>query len=145
LLLSFVPVIVMFWFSYGLMNRFDRTLVLDAVEEVRQDTALMAELLSKYAAENAQAEAVAMAASPAVKHGFEGHSFAGALEDLRAHEPTLQGGFAVALDDGGIEAASGSLQPWSILKPGFRRGQSTLNIRKCSTGKTEITSSEAHP
>ncbi len=125
LLLSFVPVIVMFWFSYGLMNRSIERWFSTPVEEVRQDTALMAELLSKYAAENAQAEAVAIAASPAVKHGFEGHSFAGALEDLRAHEPTLQGGFAVALDDGGIEASFGVPAPWSILKPRIPAG--TIN------------------
>src|ERR1041384_1874341 len=46
LLLSFVPVIVMFWFSYGLMNRSIDKWFSTPVEEVRQDTALMAELLS---------------------------------------------------------------------------------------------------
>jgi len=45
LLLSFVPVIVMFWFSYGLMNRSIERWFSTPVEEVRQDTALMAELL----------------------------------------------------------------------------------------------------
>src|SRR5262249_39636566 len=39
LLLSFVPVIVMFWFSYGLMNRSIERWFSTPVEEVRHDTA----------------------------------------------------------------------------------------------------------
>lgn len=116
LLLSFVPVIVMFWFSYGLMNRSIERWFSTPVEEVRQDTALMAQLLSKYAAENAQAEAVSIAAAPAVQHAFEGHSFTGALDELRTHEPTLRGGFAVALDDNGVEASLGVPAPWALLR-----------------------------
>ena len=117
LLLSFVPVIVMFWFSYGLMNRSIERWFSTPVEEVRQDTALMSELLSKYAAENARAEALSLAASPAVRHAFEGHSFATALDELRMHEPTLQGGFAVALDESGVEASLGIPAPWSVVRP----------------------------
>src|SRR6267143_5519718 len=41
LLLSFLPVIVMFWFAYGLMNRSIDKWFSTPVEEVRQDTALM--------------------------------------------------------------------------------------------------------
>ena len=116
LLLSFVPVLVMFWFSYGLMNRSIERWFSTPVEEVRQDTALMAELLSKYAAENARAEAVSVASAPDVRHAFEGHSFGAVLAQFRAHEPTLQGGFAVALDQGELEASFGVPTPWSILK-----------------------------
>lgn len=125
LLLSFVPVIVMFWFSYGLMNRSIERWFSTPVEEVRQDTAIMSELLSKYAAENARAEAVALAASPAVRHAFEGHSFAPALDELRAHEPTLQGGFAVALDEGGVEASLGVPASWSVLRQKVSLGELT--------------------
>src|SRR6478672_13500144 len=53
LLLSFVPVIVMFWFSYGLMNRSIERWFSAPVEEVQQDTALMAQMLAKYVAANA--------------------------------------------------------------------------------------------
>src|SRR5579859_3012546 len=125
LLLSFVPVLVMFWFSYGLMNRSIERWFSTPVEEVRQDTALMAQLLSKYAAENAEAEAVSIAAAPAVQHAFEGHSFAGALDELRAHEPTLQGGFAVALDESGVEASLGVPAPWSVIRPSIALGKIT--------------------
>src|SRR5437764_13736266 len=66
LLLSFLPVIVMFWFAYGLMNRSIDKWFSRPVEEVREDTSAMASLLSKYAAQNARAEAVSIAASPEI-------------------------------------------------------------------------------
>ena len=47
LLLSFLPVIMMFWFAYGLMNRSIDKWFSRPVEEVREDTAAMASLLSK--------------------------------------------------------------------------------------------------
>src|SRR5215469_7003045 len=78
LLLSFIPVIVMFWFAYGLMNRSIERWFSTPVEEVRHDTALMATLLSTYAADTARAEAISIASSPETRHAFEGHSFSGA-------------------------------------------------------------------
>ncbi len=53
LLLSFLPVIMMFWFAYGLMNRSIDKWFSRPVEEVREDTAAMASLLSRYLAQNA--------------------------------------------------------------------------------------------
>ncbi len=100
LLLSFLPVIVMFWFAYGLMNRSIDKWFSTPVEEVRQDTALMASLISKYAAENATAEAVSISASSEVQHAFAGHSFSGVLTEFREHAATLQGGFVIALESG---------------------------------------------
>src|SRR5207237_6012364 len=55
LLLSFLPVIVMFWFAYGLMNRSIDKWFSQPVEEVRQDTQAMASLISTYAAQNSRA------------------------------------------------------------------------------------------
>jgi len=53
LMISLLPVIVMFWFAYGLMNRSIEKWFSRPVEEVREDTSAMASLLSKYAAQNA--------------------------------------------------------------------------------------------
>jgi len=100
LLLSFLPVIVMFWFAYGLMNRSIERWFSTPVEEVREDTALMARLLAKYVAENAHAEAVSIATAPETQHAFEGHSFSGVLNQFREHAATLQGGFAIAILSG---------------------------------------------
>jgi len=116
LLLSFIPVIVMFWFAYGLMNRSIERWFSSPVEEVRQDTALMATLLSRYAAENAHAEAAALAALPETEHAFQGHGFSAVLESFRAREATLQGGFAFALQNGRAEASYNAPASWLELK-----------------------------
>jgi two-component system nitrogen regulation sensor histidine kinase NtrY len=121
LLLSFLPVIVMFWFAYGLMNRSIERWFSTPVEEVRQDTALMAQLLAKYVAANAHAEAVSIASAPETQHAFDGHSFSGVLDQFRTHEATLQGGFAIAILSGDAEASFGAPAEWPVLKPKIPR------------------------
>jgi hypothetical protein len=117
LLLSFIPVIVMFWFAYGLMNRSIDKWFSTPVEEVREDTQIMVTLLSKYAAANAHAEAESIASSPEVQRGFEGHGFSGVLNEFRRHQTTLRGGFAVAIESGNAEASLGAPAAWPLLKP----------------------------
>src|ERR1700719_3331537 len=94
LLLSFVPVMVMFWFSYGLMNRSIDKWFSTPVEEVRADTHAMASLLASYAAQNARSEAQAIAASPETQRAFSGRGFSNLVNEFHNHELTLQGGFA---------------------------------------------------
>ncbi len=116
LLLSFLPVIFMFFFAYGLMNRSINKWFSRPVEEVREDTNAVASLLSDYAAQNAHAEAVSIAASPETRYAFEGHSFNAVAAEFQEHESTLQGGFAVAILDGNVEASYGAPAPWPLLK-----------------------------
>ena len=116
LLLSFLPVIMMFWFAYGLMNRSINKWFSRPVEEVREDTAAMASLVSKYAAQNAQAEAKSIAGSADVERAFAGRSYSSAVLEFRRHEATLQGGFVVAVADGNAEASLGAPAPWPLLK-----------------------------
>src|SRR6266516_2275717 len=139
LLLSFLPVIVMFWFAYGLMNRSIDKWFSTPVEEVRQDTALMASLISRYAAENAQSEAVSIAASPETQHAYEGHSFSGVLNEFRGHEATLQGGFAIAIESGNAEASFGAPAAWPLLKANLPAGPITPDHpRSLKWGETEF-------
>src|SRR6185369_9214278 len=105
LLLSFLPVIMMFWFAYGLMNRSINKWFSRPVEEVREDTAAVASLVKKYAAQNARAEAESIAAAPETQRAFAGHSFSSVMNEFRRHETTLQGGFALALEQGNAEAS----------------------------------------
>jgi len=116
LLLSFVPVMVMYWFAYGLMNRSIDKWFSTPVEEVRSDTQSMASLLTNYAMQNARAEAAAIAASPEIKRAFSGHSFTGVVSEFQRHEPTLQGGFAIALRQGNAEASFNAPAPWPVLR-----------------------------
>jgi len=119
LLLSFLPVIVMFWFAYGLMNRSIDKWFSSPVEEVRQDTAAMASLLANYAAQNAHAEAESLAQTSEAQYAFAGHSFAPVVSAFRRHESTLQGGFAVAIEDGEAEASLDAPAAWPLLKGAF--------------------------
>jgi two-component system, NtrC family, nitrogen regulation sensor histidine kinase NtrY len=117
LLLSFVPVMVMYWFAYGLMNRSIDKWFSTPVEEVRNDTQAMASLLASYAMQNARAEAAAIAASPEIEHAFSGHGFSSVASDFQHHALTLQGGFALAVRDGNAEATFNVPAPWQVLKP----------------------------
>ena len=116
LLLSFVPVIVMYWFAYGLMNRSIDKWFSTPVEEVRSDTQAMVSLLSRYAHQNALAEAASIAAAPETERAFAGHGFSAVTGEFQRHEVTLQGGFAVALRDGDAEAGFNLPAPWAVLK-----------------------------
>lgn len=116
LLLSFVPVIVMYWFAYGLMNRSIDKWFSTPVEEVRSDTQAMVSLLSRFAQQNALAEAASIAASPETERAFAGHGFSAVTDEFQQHEITLQGGFAVALRDSDVEASFNLPAPWAVLK-----------------------------
>jgi two-component system, NtrC family, nitrogen regulation sensor histidine kinase NtrY len=116
LLLSFVPVMVMYWFAYGLMNRSIDKWFSTPVEEVRSDTQAMTSLLDKYAQQNARAEAGAIAASPEVERAFSSGSFGDVFTELQRHEATLQGGFAFAIKDRNAEASFNAPAPWPSLR-----------------------------
>lgn len=116
LLLSFLPVIVMFWFAYGLMNRTIDRWFSRPVQEVREDSRAMASLLATYAQQNAVAEAAAIANSPEIQRAFSASNFNGVGAELERHQATLQGGFAVALLKGNEEASFRSPAPWPALR-----------------------------
>lgn len=116
LLLSFVPVMVMYWFCYGLMNRSIDKWFSTPVEQVRADTHAMASLLEEYAAQNAQAEALAIGASADTQRGFSGHGFSPVVSEFQNHEITLQGGFALALQNGNAEASFNVPASWPLLR-----------------------------
>ena len=116
LLLSSLPVMVMYWFAYGLMNRSIDKWFSTPVEEVRADTHAMATLLASYAMQNAKAEASSLAASAEIKRAFSGHGFSAAVDEFQRREETLQGGFALAVRDGDAEASYNAPVSWPVLK-----------------------------
>jgi two-component system, NtrC family, nitrogen regulation sensor histidine kinase NtrY len=122
LLLSFLPVIGMFFFAYVLMNRSIDKWFSTPVEEVRQDTATMASLLSQYAAQNAHAEAVSIATRPEMQRALGENNLAAVTEELHRHESTLQGGFAVVLHDGEAETSFGGPADWTSLRSNLPKG-----------------------
>ncbi len=119
LLLSSLPVIAMFWFSYGLINRSIDKWFSQPVEEVRSDTAAMSALLYDYAGQNAASEAQSIAQTAEFQKAFASGNFSEAAEELREHVPTLQGGFVIALTKGTAAASLNTPEPWNDLKDRF--------------------------
>ncbi|HSM87296.1 MAG TPA: ATP-binding protein [Candidatus Limnocylindrales bacterium] len=124
LLLSFAPAIVMFMFSYGLMNRSIDKWFSMPVNELQQDSGRVGALLADYAGDNARQEAVEIAVSPETQKAFASANYSGVLNVFRRHQPTLQGGFALAISGSNSVASWNAPQPWPVLKtqlPGLQQ------------------------
>ena len=105
LLLSFVPALFMFLFSFLLMNRSIDRWFSEPASEVRDDSTKIAMELSHYASLNARAEAESMARSPQLSTALGSGDRDAILDEMRAHQITLQGGFAVLYRDSAPVAA----------------------------------------
>lgn len=99
LLLSFAPAFFMFLFSFLLMNRSIDRWFSEPLAQVRDNSAQIAAELSHYAAVNARSEAESLASSPAMTSAFEASDREAILNEIRSHQITLQGGFAVIYRD----------------------------------------------
>jgi nitrogen fixation/metabolism regulation signal transduction histidine kinase len=115
LLLSLGPVIFLFLFSYGLINRSIEKWFSRPVEDVQYRTGVVASMLTDYALVNARVEAERIAASPDTKKSFTTGNFTFVLDEFRRSEISLQGGFAIALADDRAEASFRAPQPWPLL------------------------------
>ena len=116
LLLSFVPSIVMFMFAYGLMNRSIDRWFSGPVQQLQQDSGYIARLLRDYAGEKSRQEALEIAASPQTQHAFKTGEYSGVAEEFQRHQPTLQGGFALAIADGADVKSFNAPEPWDTLR-----------------------------
>ncbi len=116
LLLSLGPVIFLFLFSYGLLNRSIEKWFSRPTEDVQYHTNLIASLLTQYAITNAQDEAQRIATSPASQKAFQSGNFSFILDEFRDSEITLQGGFAFALMDDRAEASFHAPEGWPLIR-----------------------------
>lgn len=128
LVLSFGPVVFLFIFAYGLMNRSIDKWFSTPVEEVRRDTTTVASTLAEYTLQNARAEAVSIAVDPETDKAFGSGKFAGLLGVFRRREAPLQGGFAVALLDGDLEASFQVPTTWPLLSKTLRVKEGEANL-----------------
>ena len=116
LALSLAPVVFLFLFAYGLMNRSIDKWFSIPVQELHQSTGEIAAQVASYAAENARAEAAALAADPEVQRAFSTGDFRSLAGVFSRHESTLQGGFVVALRDGEMVASFRAPESWPMLR-----------------------------
>ncbi len=116
LLLSLGPVIFLFLFAYGLMNRSVEKWFSRPVEDVQYRTNVIVSLLTQYAATNADGEARRLAATPYAQKSFQTGNFSLIMEEFRRSEVTLQGGFAFAIVDGRAEASFHAPEAWPLLQ-----------------------------
>lgn len=96
LLLSFLPTLFLFLFSYVLMNRSIEKWFSRPIEQLSQDTSQIAQLLTSYATENAEAEATALTADPELKTALAKNDWSAFDAVVQKHRASLQGG-SVAL------------------------------------------------
>jgi two-component system nitrogen regulation sensor histidine kinase NtrY len=120
LVLSFLPVIFMFGFSYVLMNRSIDKWFSRPVEELKEDSAQVAGLLTDYAAANAHAEAVTLSQGRTIKQALAANNSAEIEGVLQRTQASLQGGFALILKDGQPLGSFRLPAPWPKLKPSLQ-------------------------
>ena len=113
-LVSLIPIVFMFLFSYGLMNRAVNRWFSPNVNEMRDDSNRMALQLAQYSSANARAEAESIAASlpasvpsPKDKPGSRAARLQGVGRVLKDHQITLQTGFVIVYSEGHSVAAFG--------------------------------------
>jgi len=116
LLLSLGPVIFLFLFSYGLLNRSIEKWFFRPTEDVEYRTNVIASLLTEYAQTNAYDEAQRIAQTPDAQKSFQTGNFTFIMDEFRRSEVTLQGGFAFALVDGQAEASFHAPEAWPLLR-----------------------------
>jgi two-component system, NtrC family, nitrogen regulation sensor histidine kinase NtrY len=100
LLLSFAPAVLMFLFSFGLLNRSMERWFSQPASQLRQDSTRISLELSQYAAANARAEAESLASSPSLSRSLQTGNTEALLREMGTHRITLEGGFAVVFRNG---------------------------------------------
>jgi len=113
LILSVIPVFVLFLCAYGLMNRSIDRWFLRPGEELLDDSTQVTGLLSRYAMENAHAEAQAIAEMPESQRAFNSSTL---VNEFRVRQKTLQGGFALALAGDSLVAGYNLPEGWGDLR-----------------------------
>ena len=116
LLLSFAPALGMFMFSFLLMNRSIDKWFSGPVVQVQEGYGRIVTLVSEYAGDNARQEAIEISQSPRTVNALENHDRDALLREFQRREPTLQGGFALALVDGNDIASWNAPRPWATLR-----------------------------
>jgi hypothetical protein len=138
LLLSLGPVIFLFLFSYGLLNRSIEKWFSRPAEDVQYRTNVIVSLLTEYATTNARDEAKRIAATPDAQKSFDTGNFTFVMNEFRRSEVTLQGGFAFALVDDRAEASFHAPEAWPLLRHNLPLANATTSKAFDILGETYV-------
>src|SRR5665213_3037263 len=121
-LVSVVPLVFMFLFSYLLMNRSVERWFSQSSSEMRDESNDLVANITKYATDNAHAEAESIALSFSRSTATGRDADAAILRELHHHDVTLQGGFTIVYSNGRPIASlnvpkSGSLTQLKTSRP----------------------------
>lgn len=100
LLLSFLPTIFLFLFSYVLMNRSIEKWFSRPVEQLSQDTASIADQVTTFAKDNATAKAKWLVTSAPVREAVLAKNMAAFDAALTRHADSMQGATVIVIDNG---------------------------------------------
>ncbi len=149
LVLSFIPVIFMFAFSYVLMNRSIDKWFSRPVEELKDDSAQVASLLTDYAAANAHGEALTLSRGRTIHQALISNEVGDIDGILQRTQANFQGGFAAVLKDGQPIGSFELPAPWAQLKtqldPLITRFQSQSGSTDASAKVTGTREQDAFP
>ena len=119
LALSLTPVICMFGFTYGLINRTLDKWFSQPVVAVRNDNQKTLDLLTGFVTDNARNEAISIATSVDMATALSHHDLPGMQAALARHQVTLEGGFAILRDDTGRQLAAFQVPSGYVAAPTF--------------------------
>jgi len=126
-LVSLVPLVFMFLFSYLLMNRSVERWFSQSSSEMRDESNAMVANITKYATDNAHAEAESIAISLSTSTATGRDVEAATLQELHHHDVTLQGGFTIVYSDGRPIASLNVPQSGSLTQLKTTRSPSPAN------------------
>jgi hypothetical protein len=137
LLLSFLPTIFLFLFSYVLMNRSIEKWFSRPIEQLNQDTGNVAQLLTSFAKENAQAKAAWLAEDPAFAQAIAKGDLAGADDYLSRHRAALQDGTVMLLEGDKVLHRWSAGQPLAVALPLSESTSAQFALGRIALGKKQ--------
>jgi len=140
LLISFAPILFMYFFCYGLLNRSVDRWFSQPATEMRDDSSELAMSLSNYSTANARASADEMAADmTSMPRGIE-ESQSVIERYMQQHSAGLQGGFAVVYRDGAMLASYNLPQQSSgglVIKPWLAAQSDAVEVKRTGIPLTQ--------
>jgi two-component system nitrogen regulation sensor histidine kinase NtrY len=142
LALSLTPVLCMFAFTYGLINRTLDKWFSQPVVDVRDANQGLLDLLTSFVGKNAVEEARTLAADPGLAAAAQRQDWRAAQAALVRHQPLIGGSFAALLDASGAVRARIGLPPPNfspaVAAPSAQFGRQTYLLTRAPLARGQL-------